>query len=459
MSFVILRAAKLHTAGEIGGSLGHNFRLMKTPNADPAKRNLNEHDFSYSQIKQNIQARLPEKVRKNGVRVIEYMITASPEWKGWGTAAENDFFDRAKAWLKERHGAENVVGLSIHRDETTPHLVGYIVPIDERGKLNAREFLGGRSKLSAMQTSLAKKVQDLGLERGLEGSKARHTTIKDFYAEIQKPIPEKEIRPIALKRFDGELPKKKTFEGYESYVNRVIDAVFEDAQRQIEEDRQSYLAQLAATNEYYQRELRIEQLKTEKGNTARKRAEDAAFKLTKQVQDLKVDIEELKEKHEEDITEMKKPYALYDHYRNWFPDDVRKIHRYMESEIYKHPQSVYERECERERDREIQLQRQKEREMQLQRQKEHEMELQRQKEREMELQRLKEREMELQRQREREMELQRQREREMELQLERKRQEEQIARAVKNLNLNLEPVVKTQSPKPPSNNDFDGPEF
>ena len=67
--------------------------------------------------------------------------------------------------------------------------------------------------------------------------------------------------------------------------------------------------------------------------------------------------------------------------------------------------------------------------------------------------------MELQRQREREMELQRQREREMELQRERKRQEEQIARAVKNLNLNLEPVVKTQSPKPPSNNDYDGPSF
>ncbi|WP_266095440.1 hypothetical protein [Acinetobacter pittii] len=26
----------------------------------------------------------------------------------------------------------------MHRDETTPHLVAYVVPIDSQGKLNAR---------------------------------------------------------------------------------------------------------------------------------------------------------------------------------------------------------------------------------------------------------------------------------------------------------------------------------
>ena len=105
MSFVILRTTKLKTAGEIGGSLGHTFRLMKTPNADKSKLHLNEHEFSLNQIKQNIKDRLPEKVRKNGVRVVEYLITGSPDWQGWGTDAEKDFFDTAKRWLKEKHGS------------------------------------------------------------------------------------------------------------------------------------------------------------------------------------------------------------------------------------------------------------------------------------------------------------------------------------------------------------------
>ena len=64
MSFAILRTSKLKTAGEIGGSLGHTFRIMKTPNADKSKLHLNEHEYSLNGIKQNIKDRLPEKVRK-----------------------------------------------------------------------------------------------------------------------------------------------------------------------------------------------------------------------------------------------------------------------------------------------------------------------------------------------------------------------------------------------------------
>mgnify|MGYP003600607478 FL=1 len=35
MAFAILRAEKLKTMGNIGGSLAHNYRSIETPNADP----------------------------------------------------------------------------------------------------------------------------------------------------------------------------------------------------------------------------------------------------------------------------------------------------------------------------------------------------------------------------------------------------------------------------------------
>jgi len=42
-----------------------------------------------------------------------------------------------------------------------------------------------------MQTDFAEKVgAQFGLERGIEGSKAKHQTIKQYYAKIQEPIPE-----------------------------------------------------------------------------------------------------------------------------------------------------------------------------------------------------------------------------------------------------------------------------
>ncbi|MEB0182981.1 plasmid recombination protein, partial [Pseudomonas sp. CCC3.2] len=57
------------------------------------------------------------------------------------------YFDRAIAWLKARHGGANIVCAAIHLDETTPHLVAYIVPLTKDGRLSARDFLGGAAKL------------------------------------------------------------------------------------------------------------------------------------------------------------------------------------------------------------------------------------------------------------------------------------------------------------------------
>jgi hypothetical protein len=59
-----------------------------------------------------------------------------------GKRERSSFFKTSVEWLKQKHGAENVISTSIHRDETTPHIVAYVVPIDSQGKLNAREFLG-----------------------------------------------------------------------------------------------------------------------------------------------------------------------------------------------------------------------------------------------------------------------------------------------------------------------------
>lgn len=186
MSYAIVRTAKLKTMGAIGGSLSHDQRTRDTPNADPERTHLNEHQGGTpEQIMQAINDRLPEKRRSDAVLCVEYLITASPDHFDGKQDDGAAYFRDAVDWLKERHGAENVVATTIHRDETTPHLVAYVVPIDPAGKLNAKHFLGGRAKLSEMQTDFAERVgKQHGLERGIEGSRAEHTTIKDYYGRV-----------------------------------------------------------------------------------------------------------------------------------------------------------------------------------------------------------------------------------------------------------------------------------
>ncbi|WP_068039716.1 MobV family relaxase [Psychrobacter sp. P11G5] len=222
MNYAILRTAKLKTMGNIGGSLAHNYRTIETPNADPNLTPKNHHTVTSPEVvKQAIKDRLPEKRRSDAVLCIEYLITASPEWEGWGKSQETDFFKRASLWLIGKHGAENIAGMSIHRDVSTPHLVAYVVPIDQKGKLNCKDFLGGRVKLNQMQTDFANTVADLGLTRGKEGSKAKHTSIKEYYHDINH------ARDFTIK---AVAPKPEMFESKARYGEKVTAAVIEQVE-------------------------------------------------------------------------------------------------------------------------------------------------------------------------------------------------------------------------------------
>jgi hypothetical protein len=210
MPYAILRTAKLKTFGEIGGSLAHTYRDRETLNADPARTPLNEHwgPETAAEVQKAIRERLPEKRRSDAVLCIEYFIGRSPEWQGDDVA----YFDQAVAWLEDRHGAENVISAHVHRDETTPHLVAYVVPRDGE-KLNAKKWLGGRAVLSAMQTDFWERVgRQHGLDRGEEGSIARHQTIKEYYAranqaetvlKVDYPM-EREGKGLMTKESDAE---------------------------------------------------------------------------------------------------------------------------------------------------------------------------------------------------------------------------------------------------------------
>ena len=219
MSFAILRTAKLKSFGEIGGSLSHNYRNRSTPNADPQLTQKNEHSLPNAElVMSSIKDKLPEKRRKDAVLCVEYLITASPDWVGWHKSDEQKYFDDAKKWLENKHGKDNVIATTIHRDESTPHMIAYVVPLVE-GKLNAKHFLGGREKLSKMQTDFADNVgKSVGLVRGLEGSKAEHQTIKQYYANVNTAV---KISPDVVL----DVPEKRLLESKESYENRVFEVL------------------------------------------------------------------------------------------------------------------------------------------------------------------------------------------------------------------------------------------
>lgn len=190
MNYAILRTQKLKSGTAVRRSLLHAFREQPTPNADIEHTADNTHigAASSAEALDRFNARLATvgTVRKNAVLAIEYLVTASPEAMHGKTREQQDaYFRDTLDWLKAKHGTENVLYAGVHRDESTPHLYAYVVPIDARGKLNCRAFLGGAGALREMQTDFSARVGERhGLRRGVEKSRAKHQTVRAFYGRL-----------------------------------------------------------------------------------------------------------------------------------------------------------------------------------------------------------------------------------------------------------------------------------
>ena len=329
MSFAIYRTAKLKSMGEIGGSLSHTYRTRNTPNADESRIHLNEHSLeTYNSCFEAIKNSIPEKRRKNAVLTIEHLITASPDWSGWNTEKETEFFNKSLEFVKKKYGSENVIAHSIHRDETTPHLIVYVVPIDEKGGLNAKKWLGGRSKLSQTQTEFANHVKELGLERGLENSKARHKTIQKYYSEGKKPTPKLEEIKYEIEPINYDLIPKMGFLETTSSFNKKLEQSYKDVHFKYENQllslQEDHRERLQKTVDIYESKLLDSRLRIEKLSNENERLKSDKKLITK---DFEKKIELLESENEREKAKIIHNLNKFESFSEFKKIDPHAFHR------------------------------------------------------------------------------------------------------------------------------------
>lgn len=199
MGFQILRVTKVKTAGGMKALLDHAHRERDTPNADASKTPSNEllvDIGSTGEAIDRFNALMPAKHRKDAVLGLEYLVTATPaSLNDLGEAKTAQYFQDAMKWLKERHGAQNIITAVVHKDESNPHLSVFVVPIVD-GKLNAKAFTGGKKALVGMQDEFQEKVaKGYGLERGVPDTHIHHIPQAKLYARLssESPAPQKSL--------------------------------------------------------------------------------------------------------------------------------------------------------------------------------------------------------------------------------------------------------------------------
>ena len=216
MGFVVLHMEKAH--GSDSGTTAHIERFIIPKNADPTRTHLNRKLISYPDgIKDRsaaIQRRLEEagltrKIGNNQVRAIRINVSGTHE-----DMERIEKEGRLDEWCADNiryfadlFGKENIVAAHLHRDEETPHIHVTLVPIvkgerkrrkrEEQVKKRYRkkpadtvrlcaDDIMTRLKLKSYQDSYAVAMAKYGLQRGIEGSKARHKSTTQYYRDTQR---------------------------------------------------------------------------------------------------------------------------------------------------------------------------------------------------------------------------------------------------------------------------------
>ena len=202
----ILRFAK-YKGPEIGNIEAHNERTKETyasnPDVDLSRSKLNIHlieprDKYRAQAEVRIKECQCPRVCSNSIRVVETLITASPEFfEGKKKEEIRAYFVHALGFLQSRIAPENFISAVVHMDEKTPHMHVSFVPITEDGRLSAKEIVGNRKKLTEWQDGfwqhMAAKYPDL--ERGKSASITGRTHIPPQLFKESENL-DKQIRAV-----------------------------------------------------------------------------------------------------------------------------------------------------------------------------------------------------------------------------------------------------------------------
>ncbi len=198
-----------------------NYKSTRNPQIDKSKTDLNYHTLPYEKkylsfIDERIKELAPKrKIKDDTVLITSFILGSDKEFfDGISPEAQKRFFDDCTEFFAERYGKENVVSAVVHLDESTPHLHFNLMPVTG-GRLCAKELFD-RSALRDLQTDFYAVVgKKYSLERGKEGSTAKHLDTVAFKTKKMTEAAEAKIRE-AEKAQTAAKSVKELLESYES---------------------------------------------------------------------------------------------------------------------------------------------------------------------------------------------------------------------------------------------------
>lgn len=223
MGYISIQINKAKGSADTGAS-DHIERKTTPKNADPTRTHLNRELVRFPDgvadrteaISHRIRtAGIRRKITPDQVRAIRIVLSGTHEdmARVQDEGRLSEWCDDNLQWLHRTFGKENTVSAVLHMDEHTPHIHATVVPIvtGERRKARKKQAEGKRTyrkktnavclcaddlltreRMVAYHDSYAKAMAKYGLQRGIRGSEARHTTTAQYYRDLKRQTGELE---------------------------------------------------------------------------------------------------------------------------------------------------------------------------------------------------------------------------------------------------------------------------
>ena len=233
--YAILRFAK-YKGPEIGHIESHNERTKEkyasNPDVDTSRSHLNFHLVTPGRkYRAEAEKQIAEsgcRTRSDSVRVVEALVTASPEFfKGKKKSEVKDYFTEALDFIQKYQSKDTIISAVVHMDEKTPHMHLCFVPLTEDKRLSAKEIVGNKKKLTWWQDEfwkhMVKKYPDL--ERGESASETGRTHIPPRLFKEAVHLNRMKDQIMAILNDSNPFNKKAKAEELEALLDKYIPGV------------------------------------------------------------------------------------------------------------------------------------------------------------------------------------------------------------------------------------------
>lgn len=232
--YAILRFAK-YKGPEIGHIESHNERTKEkyasNPDVDTARSHLNFHLVTpQRKYRAEAEKQIAEagcRTRSDSVRVVEALVTASPEFfKGKKKGEIKAYFQEALDFIREHQDPKTIISAVVHMDEKTPHMHLCFVPLTADKRLSAKEIVGNKKKLTQWQDRfwehMVKKYPDL--ERGESAGETGRDHIPPRLFKEAVHLNRMKEQILKLMTDTNLLNKKSKMEELEALLDKYVPA-------------------------------------------------------------------------------------------------------------------------------------------------------------------------------------------------------------------------------------------